>query len=141
MINSQYQPNNWAEMNPNKVQTHAFGIYDTVSANSTKTIDTLIADDSFVRAIEFMANGSTFGDTVTMKIVDVDGVYAPAGTVLGTPVDGWVIISDQDRKAAYEAIVPMLLKGGLYIRMIYVNTGLLGSVKIAFNLALLKVVA
>jgi hypothetical protein len=122
------------------VAPSVIGIQGSIPSNTTQNIDTRIADDSLFRGIKLIAMNTTFGDTVSVKVVDVDGIYTPAGTILGSPVLNFNISSDQQLQADYESVAPFKLLGGLYIRITYVSTGgLLSATKLGADLFLVKV--
>jgi len=140
MTGSNYAPPTWPSVLASAVQPNVMGIQATVPVNTTKSIDTLIADDSLINGIQLLVNGSTFGDTVTVEIVDKNGVYFPANTVVATPVTNFNIITSDQLQADYHSIAPFKLLGGLYIRIIYTSTGgLLANVDVNANFILAKV--
>lgn len=70
----------------------------------------------------YWVRGATAGDHVTLAVVDVDGIAAPAGTVLvqyvkEMPVAPWD--NQQEIVAATAGLVP----AGMYLRVRYLNTG------------------
>lgn len=140
MVGSKYTPQTWHDVMASMVQPNVIGIKISVPTTTTVSVDTQIPDDSLFRGIKLIASNTTFGDTVSVKIVDVDGVYAPAGTVLSSPVLNFNISSDQQLQADYESVAPFKLLGGLYIRITYVSTGgLLSTVKIGADVFLVTV--
>lgn len=135
MLNSTYSPQRWNDVEASKIRPNIQGAQDTVAFGTTQDKDILVSDDSLIRGIEFFASGAVFGDTLTIKVVDVDGVYVSAGTVLSTPVSDYVISADTVRQSSYDSVSPLKLLGGLYIRVSYTSTG--GSnVDIGVNLLL-----
>lgn len=139
MIGSTYSPQRWIDVEAYKVQPKVVGITGSVPAGTTGSFDTLIADDSLIRGVLFLCQGHTFGDKVSFSVVDVDGIYAPAGTVVSTPISNWNINADLQLQAAYESLAPQKILGGLYVRVTYQSVGLLGTVKVAGNLLFNKV--
>lgn len=75
--------------------------------------------------------GMKMGDTVSLSVVDKDGVYYPAGTVVKAYVTGWNVspTGDQGINTPYGIKIP----GGLYIAVKYTNTNLLTDVKVGVN--------
>lgn len=140
MTGSTYAPQTWNDVMVSMVSPYVIGIQGSIPVNTTQNIDTKIANDSLFRGVKLIAMNTTFGDTVSIKIVDVDGVYAPAGTVLSSPVLSFNISTDQQLQADYESVAPFKLLGGLYIRITYVSTGgLLSSVKIGADFFMVTV--
>jgi hypothetical protein len=140
MINSTYTPQTWRDVQASMIKSNVMGVQGSIPSNTTVNIDTKIVDDSLFRGVKLIAMNTTFGDTVSVKVVDVDGVYSPAGTVLSSPVLNFNISSDQQLQADYESIAPFKILGGLYIRITYVSTGgLLSTTKIGADLFLVTV--
>lgn len=140
MIGSTYTPQTWDSVLVSMVSPNVIGIQASIPSGTTVSTDTRIADDSLFRGIKLIATTTTFGDTISVKVVDVDGVYAAPGTILGSPVLNFNISTDQQLQADYESVAPFKILGGLYIRITYVSTGgLLSTVKIGADLFLVKV--
>ena len=140
MVGSTYAPQTWQDVLAAMVAPNVMGIQGSIPTNTTKNIDIRVADDSLFRGIKLIAMNTTFGDTMSITVVDVDGVYSPAGTVLSAPVLNFNISTDQQLQADYESVAPFKLLGGLYIRITYVSTGgLLSTVKIGADIFLVKV--
>ena len=140
MLGSKYAPQTWDAVQASLVAPSVIGVQGSVPDGTTASIDTLIADDSLFRGVKLIAMNTTFGDTVSVMVVDKNGVYAPAGTILSAPVLNFNISSDQQLQADYESVAPFKLLGGLYIRITYTSTGgLLSSVQLGADLFLVKV--
>lgn len=140
MVGSTYTPQTWDTVQAAMVRPNVVGIKISIPTNTTVSTDTQIVDDSLFRGIKLIASNTTFGDTVSVKIVDVDGVYVPAGTVLSSPVLNFNISSDVQLQADYESVAPFKILGGLYLRITYISTGgLLSTVKVGADLFLVTV--
>ncbi len=140
MVGSRYAPQTWDSVQASLIAPNVIGIQASIPDGTTVSTDTLIADDSLFRGIKLIAMNTSFGDTINVLVIDKDGVYAPAGTVLSAPVLNFNISSDQQLQADYESVAPFKLLGGLYLRITYASTGgLLSSVKIGADLFLVKV--
>lgn len=123
MIGSSYAPQTWSEVKASMVASNVIGIQASIACGTTQNVDTRIADDVLFRGVKLIAKNTTFGDTVSVKVVDVDGIYFPAGTVLSSPVLNFNISTDQQLQADYESVAPFKLFGGLYIRITYNSVG------------------
>lgn len=137
MLASTYNPQTWAAVESSKVKPNVIGIAFTAQGNNqTTTVDTKINDDNLIRGIQVVAKIPSFGDKITIKVVDVEGIYTPAGTVLSTPVTDYQLASDVEKQCEYESVAPMKMLGGLYVRVIYVSTGglLTPDIKVGINL-------
>lgn len=140
MLGSKYAPQTWHEVQASLVAPNVIGVQGSITDGQTANIDTLITDDCLFRGIKLIAMNTTFGDTISVTVVDINGVYAPAGTVLSAPVLNFNISSDQQLQADYESVAPFKLLGGLYLRITYTSTGgLLSAVKLGADLFLVKV--
>lgn len=140
MTGSTYSPQTWQDVLVSAVAPHVVGIQGTIPNNTTANIDTQITDDALFRGLKLIATNTTFGDTVTVAVVDKNGVYFTAGTILSYPVMNFNISSDQQLQADYESIAPFKILGGLFIRITYISTGgLLSSVKIGADIMLANV--
>lgn len=74
---------------------------------------------SYMDGIEYFAEDSKVGDHITLQVIDKDGVYYPAGTVLDEFGTNWGILPNQSTIKLYKAkLIP-----GLYIRVSYTSTG------------------
>lgn len=137
MIRSIYAPQTWDEVVVSNIRPNVIGVQASIPSGTTQNVDTKIVDDSLFRGIKLIANNTTFGDTISVRVVDVDGVYAPPGTVLASPVLNFNISSDQQLQADYESIAPFKILGGLYLRVTYNSTGgLLSSVQLGVDIFL-----
>lgn len=137
MTGSTYAPQTWNDVQASNVKPNIVGITGTCTANSTHNIDTLIADDSLIKSIEFFTNSAIFGDTITVSIIDKDAVYFPANTVVSTPVLDYNILPTGSQ-SSYHSVAPFKILGGLYIRISYTSTGLLNTVSLGINFLFLK---
>jgi hypothetical protein len=76
----------------------------------------------------------TMGDTVGIKVVDVDGIMSPPGTPIVSYVTGWNVSpkGDQGINTPYAIYVP----GGLYIDLTYNSVSTTTPVSVGLNLFL-----
>src|SRR5271165_1961125 len=74
MINSTYVAKRFEDLNADSCMVDAQSVQGTVTAGQTANIDLKLNDDHFITGLEVVANNSNFGDTVTMQVVDTDGV-------------------------------------------------------------------
>lgn len=139
MTGSTYAPQRWSDVETSKVQPDTIGIKGTAAANTTTNIDTKIADDVLIRSVEPIIANMNFGDTITVSVVDVDGVYFPAGTVISSPVQNWNVQTSTQIQEDYQSISPFKMLGGLYVRIAYTNTNALVAASVEINFQFLKV--
>lgn len=139
MLGSTYAPQSWVDLEASKVSPNVIGVQGSVTAGLTQSVDQLVADDSLIRSIQFLVRNANFGDKLSVSVVDKDGVYAPANTVLAAPVNNFNVNSDQQQQSSYDAAAPFKILGGLYIRTTYTSTGIITPVTVETNFLLLKI--
>lgn len=113
----------------------------TFTKNSTSSQDIKIVEERLITGGLMIAKNQVLGDQCTFQVVDVDGVYYPAGTVLDTFVDGWFINPDTTQQL--NIVVPFYARipVNLYIRALYTSLGTTDDVQLKLNLYLYKEVA
>lgn len=102
----------------------ATGYSGSAAAGVTSNVDFAIgAEDRYINGVHLFLKGHAWGDTMSFQVVDKNGVYAPAGTVLNQFGFTWNVndqVQDQGQNAfAYVAKIPT----GVYIRIVYVSVG------------------
>lgn len=116
------------------------GKYQQIPADETTNIDYKIINTAHFNGLRIMLGGHVQGDKATLQVVDVDGIMAPAGTVLNQFAKDWFFsadTSDQGREILpYKSTIP----AGLYIRIKYTATGLVLPVKVWINYYLHKII-
>lgn len=136
MSGSKYNPINLSDIDGSKIDRNFIAGAATIPAGTTANLDILVTDDMLHEGTQLIIKDSTFGDYVEGKVVDVTGIYAPAGTVLKTPMVKWYVTDGIiDGKSPY----PKKILAGLYLRMVYHSVALLGDPKIAVNLYMHKI--
>jgi hypothetical protein len=126
-------------LNSTNTSFSAQGISATAAANTTTNIDFKLNDDCFLWGGKFSCVGAVFGDTCSLQVVDVDGVYTPAGTVINNPVINWPMSGVDGLQ--FDLTVghcPKKMPGNLYLRAIYTSTGST-PVKIAIGYCIFKI--
>ena len=128
-----------ANYEPNAAQTWVAGkdvsrndIAFTFNINpgSSTQSDFKVASDSFIWDGELSVRGSSSldGDSIAVQVVDVDGVYAPAGTILGAPINKKFLEGARSVSARNPDGSPMFIPANVYLRVIYDETQ--GSAKV-----------
>lgn len=140
MSGSTYAPQTWTDVQALWVKPTAEGISDSCVIGSSKVTDYVLTDDILIRGIEFYATGLSFGDTITIDVIDTNGITGlPPGTILNTPVKNWRL-NAQDKMLKYESVAPLKGLATFTVRFTYNSVGFgLGSVNYAINLATMKV--
>ncbi len=70
-----------------------------------------------------MLTGQNIGDSLCFQVVDKDGLYAPAGTVLNQFGTNIPVDTDAQSQDWYDSPYVAYLYQGLYIRVKYTSTG------------------
>ena len=141
MIGSKYAADRWIDIQQDKVAPASMGASASCAAGSSTNVDVVLTDDMFVVGLEFIAVGALVGDTVTLQVIDTNGVVSPPGTVIMTPVSNWNVSSDQQMFLKYQAITPKKVLGTMTIRAIYTSTSFLSPVILKINYIFLKVLS
>ena len=131
-----FNPNSISEFEKSKLNYAAKGVKSTVPSGTTYDLDMRVADDALITGAWVVTLGSEFGDLASFQIVDVDGIYTPAGTVLNTFITDWNLVGDVniDMDIQY----PAKIFAGLYLRLKYTSVGPT-DIKLAANWKLHKV--
>jgi hypothetical protein len=134
MQNSTYTADTWSQVQASAIRANAAGVKHSCGASSDTNIDYLLTDDVFLRAVELLAQGVNFGDTINIQVLNANG------DVIFTPVAGWNLSANSMQEVVkYESIVPQKLIAGMTLRIIYSNTSLLSTVSAAVNYVLPKI--
>lgn len=133
-----FNPTLILEFNSNTVNFKGIGVSGTAAPLVTTDIDYQIPYDVCFTSGNLILGGQNFGDTVTLQVVDVDGILAPRGTVLGESLKDWNVVSDSQYQHGAETTYPVKLLQGLYVRIKYTNIGLM-SVSVRANFKFHKI--
>lgn len=111
------------------------GFRGTATALHTTNLDFKIDGDRYFNGLEVILKNHTIDDKASLQIVDVDGVYFDAGTVIHTFVTDWGFAEDIQRHTFQIVSYADKILDGLYVRVVYTSTGVL-PVKVVLNLRL-----
>jgi hypothetical protein len=100
------------------------GIEGTAAAGQTTNIDEKFTQEMYINGAQLILKNHVFGDYVNFQVVDVDGIMAPAGTVLDTFGEKWFVASDKQDQQTVILPYPARIYAGLYIRISYKSNGL-----------------
>jgi hypothetical protein len=131
-----FNPNSISEFEKSKLNYAAKGVKAVVPLGTVYDLDMKVTDDVLITGAWVITVGSEFGDLASFQIVDVDGVYAPAGTVLNTFITDWNLVGDVNINMDMQ--YPAKVYAGLYLRLKYTSVGA-ADVKLAANWKLHKV--
>lgn len=106
----------------------------TISANSTQSIDYKIEQERFINGGRLILDAANTDDQVSFRVVDVDNVLGfGAGVVLDEFIKDYYLPVGESMEVSLD--YPARIPSGLYLRMIYKNTGD-APVKVKCNLYL-----
>ena len=111
----------------------------TAAKNSTTDHDMLIPAQRIINGGVAYFDKAVIGDTFTAQVVDVDGVYAPAGTVLNQWLTDWPVFPSKVSDMLIEQAGD--IPAGVYLRIKYTSTGATDDVKIMIGYRLYKVIS
>jgi hypothetical protein len=135
-----FAPKKLSDLSADILNFRGTGIAGTAIANTNTNIDYQLPEDRLILGAYAVLSGHALGDHMTIQIVDKDGLYYPAGTVLNEFVTSWYAAPDVQTQKGMEAPYPAKVLQGLYLRCIYHSTGLL-NVSCHFNVLMHKVLA
>lgn len=109
------------------------GITGTATKNTTTDFDFKIESTSIcLNGGQIIYQNANWGDYVTAQVVDKDGVYAPAGTVLNEYIIKRYLLPANGKEMVcleYGSIVPI----NAYLRLKYTSTSATTDVDVAIN--------
>jgi hypothetical protein len=85
----------------------------------------LLSNGFMINGGEYYTIGANQGDTITVDLVDKDGVVSPAGTVLVTPsyLANWNVSPQNNIKQLFQTSYAATPPLGVYLRFTYTSTG------------------
>lgn len=138
MINSTYAPKKVSDFEANKLNFNGIGLSLVCTAAAESTLDHIIADDHLITGGRIVLQNATYGDYFNIEVVDVMNVMGyGAGLVLNRFFTNYKV-PEGNNSFAIESLYPAKLYAGLYLRIRYVNTGIVDS-KFSINYFLHKV--
>lgn len=136
--NTTFKPAKVSDFEASKLNFNGQGLIGTAIAGQSTPLDFQITDDCLLTGAILLSKNSVFGDHINLQIVDVDGLLAPAGTVLNQFVTSWYLADDIQKQLDMQVAYPAKIYAGLYIRVVYISTGN-NDVDLAINYTLHKV--
>lgn len=99
------------------------GTSGTATAGTTSDIDYKFTEELYTNGADLILNNNVIGDKITIEIIDIDGVYYPANTVLSTYVKDWYISPASNYVSETRIEYPSKIAKDLYFRVKYTSTG------------------
>lgn len=119
MQNSLYNPTLLSQLSNVDAQLNFQGKQFSPAKNASTNCDFKVVEDSILDGARLVVSNADDGDTIDIKIIDIDNVLGlGANYVVRTVVTDWPLpagANTWDFNAAY----PNKLKDGLYIRVVY----------------------
>jgi len=115
------------------------GVSCTATKNTTTNCDYKLTETRKINGLHLFLDNHCWSDTLKLQVVDVDGAYYPAGTVLDEFGTDWhvdpAVCSQGKEIMSYPAQVLI----NLYLRIVYTSTCNVNDVKMNINYYLHKV--
>lgn len=123
-----------SELNVDNSVYRLQGFYGEAAASSTSSTDFQMAYEIWVSGGYINVQDGNWGDKLTIQIVDVNNILGyGANTVLRQFVENMCVRSDQQYQCNIDISYVALIPQGLYVRVIYLNTGA-SAVKFGINI-------
>lgn len=105
----------------NSVQFSGEGKHQTITAGETESIDFKVTYDALLNGGLLQAINAKAGDSIKAEVIDKDGVYAPANTVLNVWIPKWPVLVGEvmDLTTPQAGNIPK----DVYLRITYTSTG------------------
>lgn len=122
-MSTDYNPQNSADYQKDKLQANHKGTISTVPHGTSANIDVTMTEVCLLTGIELRCKNHTFGDYVNGQIVVIGA--GPGGTdlLLLQFATTWYLSDDPQDQVNENSIYPAKLSSGMTIRMVYTSTG------------------
>jgi hypothetical protein len=118
-------------------KVRATGITGTAAAGVNTNIEYKLTENRKINGVDLLLSGQHFDDVLCFQVVDKDGVYYPAGTILDEFGTDWNVNSSAEDQGQIIFPYAAMLLQNLYIRIVYKSKGTV-AVKVKANLFLHK---
>ena len=124
MINSTLKLSQLAHFASTNVNKNGQGVIFTALAGQTTNGDYKLVDDCFITGGILSTLTSTFGDSTTFQVIDIDNIMGyGANVVLGQYITNWYMRSDTQLQIDESIPYPAKIYTGLYLRVRYTSIG------------------
>lgn len=137
-MTTNFSPKNILELNSSNVNFRGTGVSGTGTAGTSTSIDYLVTEDRIITGAYTILKNHVSGDSITLRVMDLDGVIAPAGTTLNEFATNWYVASDTQTQRGVNVPYPAKCLAGLYIRIVYNSVGLI-NVDVRANISFHKI--
>jgi len=121
-----------AVLSPGGLKLSSFGFKFTATKAALTTHDHKLEQPVKLRGGIVETKEHEMGDTITLEIVDKDGIMSPAGTVLSDYFTNWNV-PQSGREEILEISVGDTIPKDLYVRAKYNSVGSTNDVKVGVN--------
>jgi len=115
------------------------GVTCTATKNTSTNCDYKLTETRKISGLHVFLKDHCFADSMKLQVVDKDGAYYPAGTVLDEYGTNWNIDSTTESQGREIMNYAAGVLVNLYLRLVYVSTCNLTDVKVKINYYLHKV--
>lgn len=137
-MSTTYSPKNINDFVGAALNFNGVGILSNPEIQTTTNIDYTIPIDVLMTGAVLLVKNAAFGDHITFQVVDVDGIIAPANTVLNQFVTNWYLVEDVQKQFEFQVNYPAKIYQGLTLRLKYTSVGEV-TPELAINYILHKV--
>lgn len=136
--NTLFKPLNINAFTSDVLNYASVGTSANCTANSTTSIDFAITDDMLITGLQLLTNGGTYGDYASLQVIDPNNILGMgANAILLQPVTSWFLPPTASMQ--FDVVYPAKIYAGLTLRILYTSTAIIGSVFVAVNYKLHKV--
>jgi hypothetical protein len=113
------------ELNADNSVYRLQGFYGQAAASSISSIDFQMAYEIWVSGGYISVKDGNWGDKLTIQIVDVNNLLGyGTNIVLRQFVENMCVVTDQQYQCNIDISYVALIPAGLYVRVVYDNTGI-----------------
>lgn len=109
------------------------GYSGTALKTTVTSLDFQIPAERWINGVQLIVSNHVLGDKVDFKIVDVSGLYSPAGTVLDDFATNWFMDPGTSNQGICRTEFPARLYAGLWMRLAYTSVGTVNDVTVLMN--------
>lgn len=115
------------------------GVTCTAIKNTSTNCDYKLTETRKISGLHVFLREHCFDDTMKLQVIDKDGAYFPAGTVLDEYGTDWHIDSSSESQGREVMNYAAGVLVNLYLRLVYTSTCNVNDVKVKINYYLHKV--
>ena len=105
------------------VQFAGLGVSGLHTAGAITNCDIKMPGDRYFNGLEIVLKNHDWDDYASMQVVDVDGIVAPAGTVLSEFATTWRFDDSVQNQGTFTLNYKATILKDLYIRIAYTSAG------------------